>query len=275
MGENKPGIGSFFKHYDHLLDAPGDDEKFWKAESAEFMDCIDNLLYACFTSYKIFRITYLFRDKHTTSKGKVCYGTCEKVSDKNKVLQNIDYVITLAWDVWEKLNYKQREALIFHELSHIDYNDNGTPTTAGHDLEFFRNEYRYYGAWNVDLELLENDLRQLDFFNSIKTGQVKITVPDDDENDNNDDDKVLELVSDDAPIDNTPLFVSLVEGESIVLTGELDGYRFGTVFTVTDKGETNLFMREEIDTDNDEFQGSGEAFPASDELINEMFELVE
>jgi len=248
-------IGTFFRNYDANQDAPEGKEKFWEIESNEFKKALKNLMYEKFTKFGALRIAFLFREKHTTSKGRIIYGSCEKVSDKNKVLNNKDYIIILSWDVWERLNYKQREALIYHELSHINIDDeDNNLNTVGHDLEFFRKEYKLYGAWNIDLELLEKDLKQLDLFQKINLS--------DDEVDND---------NDDGAIDEN-LFVTLDEGKFIKLKEDFGDYKRGTIFKITFIDDDKIFIREENNDEEEVLQGDGEAFEASKDMVNEMFD---
>lgn len=76
-----------------------------------------------------------------------------------------DFLIILDADYWEAVTDREREILMFHEMSHcvqaVDkwgdprfHRDTGEPVwaLAGHDVEEFTSVVRRYGAWNAELE---------------------------------------------------------------------------------------------------------------------------
>jgi len=78
-------------------------------------------------------------------------GKCSRATKKWKYLTDKDYIIEI-WDKWwEKANETQKEALLFHELSHIGYqerNDNIIWKINDHDINEFNEVVKRYGAWD-------------------------------------------------------------------------------------------------------------------------------
>ena len=73
----------------------------------------------------------------------------------------IDYLIVIGQDAWDALSANQREALMYHELSHFVGWDDETETWTlrGHDIEVFAKEIERYGAWRGDLRVFFDTLR--------------------------------------------------------------------------------------------------------------------
>lgn len=114
------------------------------------------------------KIDYLWREKGGTSAGNLVLGKCVKVSGLARYFSGgSDYVVWLAADHARalRLNKWQLEALLYHELSHIDLDDDdetGEPTavrTRGHDAEIFYDELAYYGVWRRSLEPLVSSMQ--------------------------------------------------------------------------------------------------------------------
>lgn len=109
------------------------------------------------------QIEYLWKSKGGASAGNLVLGKCVKVSGLSRYFSGgADYVIWLAADHARslKLNNWQLEALLYHELCHIDLDDDdetGEPSatrTVGHDAELFYGEIAHYGLWRRSLEPL-------------------------------------------------------------------------------------------------------------------------
>jgi len=170
---------NIFALYDPQADNPPvKDDKFWKPESEEFHSAVAQLIQKDFSFIDHLNIVFLFRDKHGTHCGNAVWGHCQKQSDKQKELHGFDVAIVIAWDIWSVIDNIKREALIYHELSHIGIDpETDNVTMQAHDLEFFRGEFRKYGAWSTELEGLVNDLQQMELFKREKHNGMK----DDDE----------------------------------------------------------------------------------------------
>lgn len=75
-----------------------------------------------------------------------------------------DFLITLDLPWWEQATPTEREALVYHELKHIQqetdkfgepkFDRDGNPTfgLVEHDITAFHDEVRRYGAWTTDIE---------------------------------------------------------------------------------------------------------------------------
>ena len=113
------------------------------------------------------RIGFMFRDEATKSQGRQVWGQASKVADKMKALVNLDFVVWVAFDIWESLTSDQRLALIDHELCHCQYYAaEEKAVLRGHDIEEFLVVIERHGYWNKSLFRLELQNRQLklDFF---------------------------------------------------------------------------------------------------------------
>lgn len=88
-------------------------------------------------------IMYLESTHKKKSGGKLVYGQCEKVQEKNKWGIPADFTITIFQPNTEGMREEQLKILLFHELLHIgrDY-DSVTP----HDLNDFKYIVARYGA---------------------------------------------------------------------------------------------------------------------------------
>ena len=96
-------------------------------------------------------IAYIFKAKHGETNGKVVLGSCAKQSPKSKLLHGWDYIIELAFDMWCVLDDSQREAMLLHELLHIDRID-GVWKVQPHSVEEHTEVIEAYGLWKPDLQ---------------------------------------------------------------------------------------------------------------------------
>jgi len=113
-------------------------------------------------------ITFLWKAKGGHAKGHRTLGKAQKPSGLLYHFAACDFVIWLAADHLADLQFtaRQIEAVVFHELSHCDYEedeDSGTGkfTIVGHDVEVFYAEILKYGAYKEDLHQLAGVFRQL------------------------------------------------------------------------------------------------------------------
>lgn len=101
--------------------------------------------------------------KKADADGRLWLGQCKKGSDLDRSLHGYDFVILLNYEAWQSLDVKQREALMFHELTHaaVSKDANGEAKTdeegrvvyriRKHDLEEFREVANRYGCWKDDI----------------------------------------------------------------------------------------------------------------------------
>lgn len=65
-------------------------------------------------------------------------------------MDNADFVTWVAANVWAALDGGEREALLYHELSHMGVDANGALMLNHHDAEIFDGELEYFGMWWID-----------------------------------------------------------------------------------------------------------------------------
>lgn len=108
------------------------------------------------------RIGFLFRDEPARSQGQFVYAKAMKVSDREKVLVNLDFVIWVAASGWMMQETAWRQALIDHELCHCRYDDaEDKASLVGHDFEEFGAIIERHGFWNYGLLRFKDQVRQL------------------------------------------------------------------------------------------------------------------
>ena len=115
-------------------------------------------------------IDYRWKRRGSTTGGNAILGKCVRLTGLARHLSlGAHYCVWLAADHCKayQFNDEQLEALMFHELCHIEREepeDEDKPVvwrTRGHDNEVFRAELREYGAWRPSLEQLVTVIRQL------------------------------------------------------------------------------------------------------------------
>lgn len=126
------------------------------------------------------RVEFVFLSKTPKSKGREVWGRAKKISSLNAFLASPPYpntyeddpkdffVIEVSEEVWNRLTSKGREALIDHELSHLDIqtDDDGFTNLAivGHDVTEFEAVLRRHGLWNESVKnFVEAGAEQLSF----------------------------------------------------------------------------------------------------------------
>jgi hypothetical protein len=94
-------------------------------------------------------------------------GTCARASATWRKLAKVDYVICVQKDFWEGGKHEDREALILHELKHVQWiepreDDEGDIVKPGrwtmrrHDVEEFVDVVAAYGPWEAGLNAMMN-----------------------------------------------------------------------------------------------------------------------
>ena len=115
-------------------------------------------------------IDYRWKKKGGKSGGNAVLGKCVKLSGLARHLAlGAHFCVWLGADYVRamKLDDRQIEALVYHELCHIEREepeDEDKPVvyrSVGHDAEVFFAELREYGAWRPSLVELEQTIRQL------------------------------------------------------------------------------------------------------------------
>jgi len=96
-------------------------------------------------------IAFLESDKAKRSKGRIVYGECERVADKNKWAIPADFTITLYGPNCKGMDDEHVRRVIFHELLHVgiseDKDGNEVYGVVPHDYEDFR---ECLDRWGMD-----------------------------------------------------------------------------------------------------------------------------
>lgn len=93
------------------------------------------------------RIVYLMSDQPKKSAGRSVYADTEKVKDKYKCFSPYDFVITFYQPNCAGLEEEHLKRLMFHELLHIGFDEDGNCSIIPHDVEDFR---EVIGNWGMN-----------------------------------------------------------------------------------------------------------------------------
>ena len=105
---------------------------------------------------KLAKIGVIFRDTAQKSGGNEVWASAAKADAKTNALlegagmDTIDFLLTIAENVWDKLEMDQRRALIDHELCHCAGFE-GKWQMRGHDFEEFTVIVERWGFWRPSL----------------------------------------------------------------------------------------------------------------------------
>ncbi|MHA2063600.1 MAG: putative metallopeptidase [Candidatus Thorarchaeota archaeon] len=112
----------------------------------------------------------VWREEHEIDKdGNAVFGKASKLSNKNRDIYGVDFMLTFAKDLWDLGSVGQRKRVMWHELCHpqIEFDDEGVPVRdnenrikiwlAPHDLVMntFRDEIDTFGLSAGQLEPAE------------------------------------------------------------------------------------------------------------------------
>lgn len=104
------------------------------------------------------RIKYLFRNGKWQSKGKSTLGKAKLAAEDARFLGQYDFIIMISTDAWNSAVPAYREALVDHELQHLDCAEdkagNKKWSIQDHDVQEFVSVVRRHGLWEVDLQKL-------------------------------------------------------------------------------------------------------------------------
>ncbi len=114
------------------------------------------------------KIAVLLRRGKWSSKSRDTWGSAKKISPEIKALYPeaaVDFLLTINRDIWDKLDEKQRTALVDHELCHCGRGDDdkaGNPKwiIVGHDSEEFNPILRRHGVWSDGISRMLKALEQ-------------------------------------------------------------------------------------------------------------------
>jgi predicted metallopeptidase len=104
------------------------------------------------------RVEFVFVSETPVAKGKEVWGRARKITGINAFLGAKDdpedyFVIELARPIWNRLDDKQKRALVDHELCHCDRNEEtGGLIMVSHDVEEFSGVIVRHGLWRHDVQ---------------------------------------------------------------------------------------------------------------------------
>ncbi|SLK16582.1 MULTISPECIES: putative metallopeptidase [unclassified Paenibacillus] len=150
-----------------------------------------------FKILSVAKIVTRFRTGTWYTRGKLIYAKTKILSMYERFEMGAEVLILVNKRMWEHLTDQQKEALIFHELCHIEasVDKNGSPRNSpndgrpvfrlcSHDLEEFKLVVEKYGLWRPDTQ---------EFMESAKKGEqltMEFTSP---KNKNDRKNKVLQF----------------------------------------------------------------------------------
>ena len=88
------------------------------------------------------------------------FGKCSRATGKWSYLTGYDYVIEVWKPFWDRSTDQVREALVYHELLHIQ-KGKVKWVVRKHDVEEFLDVVQEYGPWSANLQSLEEILRKI------------------------------------------------------------------------------------------------------------------
>jgi hypothetical protein len=119
----------------------------WAKASDDVIETAQGLIEQYHPWLKEARIGFLFREEAPVSNGRITFGKAKKVSDQDKTLLDLDFIIWLAEDEFSRMTGSQRRALIDHELCHCYMDNDGKITMRKHDVEEFHCILERHGFW--------------------------------------------------------------------------------------------------------------------------------
>ncbi len=97
------------------------------------------------------RIGFLFRQGDAPiSKGKTVYGKAKIPPAELSAYADLDFIIWISEEMWNKSDKKRRAWMIDHELCHLDYTDEEA-AIRHHDFEEFSQIIERHGLINPDI----------------------------------------------------------------------------------------------------------------------------
>jgi hypothetical protein len=132
----------------------------WTEASNDLISTANKIVKEFYPNLKEARIGFIFRDEAQKSGGKTLLGQTSKVSDKEKVFIDLDFLIWVSEEDWTRADSKTREALVDHLLAHCG----GYPFAwkiNPHDIEEFSEVIGRRGLWNGSLLGIDGALNHL------------------------------------------------------------------------------------------------------------------
>lgn len=97
------------------------------------------------------KIGFAFRHEAPERNGKKVLAQVRKVSDQIKHHLELDYLIWVAEDEWDKMDAETRFAVLDHEFCHCYFDWDRGWSTRDHDVQEFIDVIYRHGIWRKDL----------------------------------------------------------------------------------------------------------------------------
>ncbi len=124
----------------------------WEVAPQAVIDIAEELIIECHEHLSNANIGFLFREKAIVSRGVKTLGKAIKVSDRDKVNSELDFIIWISSEDWfaDRENAGSwRRALVDHELCHCRFDESKeTYYIRPHDIEEFNEVIERHGIWN-------------------------------------------------------------------------------------------------------------------------------
>lgn len=140
-------------------------EEWERMEDAERM--VKEVVAAYHPHLKGVEILCVGRPKATQRGGKLTLAKARRIRKVEQVFLeqagiHARFLIEIAVDMWKIAEWKGKEALIDHELSHFGEREDGGVRMRAHDVEEFTEVLRRRGAWKPDLRKFVEVGKQLE-----------------------------------------------------------------------------------------------------------------
>lgn len=116
----------------------------------EMTEVVQRLIAKHFKPLRTSRIALLVRDRAEETEGDTSSVAAAGVNSDPSL--PFEYVVWVAWEVWQMLDATEREAILFHELMHCGRDEAGRPMLKPHDAGVFNEEIELYGVWWKDAQ---------------------------------------------------------------------------------------------------------------------------
>ena len=133
----------------------------WSEASGELIHIAQEIVTKYYPGLKEARIGFVFRDEAQKSNGKELAGSTAKVSPKEQVYLDLDFLIWVSEKDWTAMASDVREALIDHLLAHCAGNPYTGWKIRPHDIEEFAVVISRRGLWNHSLMRINSALDKL------------------------------------------------------------------------------------------------------------------
>lgn len=111
------------------------------------------------------KIAYVFKKDSWNKNGKWVLGSAHKCSEKEKLLHNYDFIITINYDSWRIFDEVKQEAVVDHELCHCGKDKDDKYVIISHDIEDFAAVIRRHGLYTEDVKAFGMAINQVSLFN--------------------------------------------------------------------------------------------------------------